>query len=124
MAEHLKNILGDMLYLIDPEDDMEFLPSPEELQGKILVKAKKKKSVKAPPLPSSQPPETKEKSPSRETEEIDIVPQGDNAVSGVDDGLLNSPTSPGWKSPPKVGESKFTPCLVCGTLWYGGKLFY
>ncbi|PSN53110.1 1-phosphatidylinositol 4, partial [Blattella germanica] len=41
LAKHLKNILGDMLYMESPKDDMKFLPSPEALKRKILVKAKK-----------------------------------------------------------------------------------
>ncbi|XP_005994279.1 1-phosphatidylinositol 4,5-bisphosphate phosphodiesterase delta-1 isoform X2 [Latimeria chalumnae] len=45
MAQHMKNILGDML-LTEPIDGItaEF-PSPEELKGKILIKGKKLKSL-------------------------------------------------------------------------------
>lgn len=117
MAEHLKKILGDMLYLVDTDDSMEFLPSPDELQGKILVKAKRKsvKSVIVPP-----PPVLKETSPSSE-KEIDFVPDGDTtSIPGVDDGLLH-PKSHGWAGPPKVNiyscsfNNLLSPCPYCGT---------
>ncbi|KAG7330963.1 hypothetical protein KOW79_004932 [Hemibagrus wyckioides] len=42
MAEHLKNILGDMLLKITIDGKVpSVLPSPEELKGKILLKGKK-----------------------------------------------------------------------------------
>jgi hypothetical protein len=41
MASYLKEVLGDLLYTKDVTEDMKYLPSPEELQGKILIKAKK-----------------------------------------------------------------------------------
>lgn len=118
IASYLKSILGDMLYLVDPDDDMELLPSPEKLQGKVLVKAKKR-SAKPVPAPrrksSSSGVVTTEK-------EIDSVDGGDgddmgsadiltlntfptpseNTAQGVvvDDGLLSSPTYA--NGPPKV----------------------
>lgn len=41
MAEHLKSILGDKLSINEVEDDLQYLPSPEDLKGKILIKGKK-----------------------------------------------------------------------------------
>ncbi|XP_062504200.1 inactive phospholipase C-like protein 2 isoform X2 [Corticium candelabrum] len=43
MASHLQEILGDMLYTTPPDETRQYLPSPEELKGKILVKGKKLK---------------------------------------------------------------------------------
>lgn len=40
MAFYLKTILREWLYVKDPDPDAEFLPSPESLLEKILVKAK------------------------------------------------------------------------------------
>jgi len=40
MASYLQEIFGDMLYSEDLKYTMENLPSPEDLQGKILIKAK------------------------------------------------------------------------------------
>ncbi|XP_035703073.1 1-phosphatidylinositol 4,5-bisphosphate phosphodiesterase delta-1 isoform X2 [Folsomia candida] len=117
MAEHLKNILGDMLYLVDPDENMEFLPSPEELQGKILVKAKKtSRKVKEPALPNTMIPpppaldddkDEENKSPSK-NRDIDFLPKGDtssdttaNSIPRVDDGLLPK-SSQGWAGPPKA----------------------
>lgn len=42
LARHLRDVLGDMLYTEPVKEDMEFLPSPEALKRKIIVKAKKK----------------------------------------------------------------------------------
>eukprot|EP00117_Sycon_ciliatum_P002292 scpid6074/ scgid2199/ 1-phosphatidylinositol 4,5-bisphosphate phosphodiesterase eta-2; Phosphoinositide phospholipase C-eta-2; Phosphoinositide phospholipase C-like 4; Phospholipase C-eta-2 len=41
MAQELLNVFGDKLYLLPPDKDSEFLPSPEKLKGKILIKNKK-----------------------------------------------------------------------------------
>jgi len=41
MAEHMTNILGDMLYTQPVDTTKDKLPSPEELKNKILLKAKK-----------------------------------------------------------------------------------
>uniref|UniRef100_A0A8C6SRW6 Phosphoinositide phospholipase C n=1 Tax=Neogobius melanostomus TaxID=47308 RepID=A0A8C6SRW6_9GOBI len=41
MAQHMKKILGDKLYVQLPSKDEIYLPSPEKLKGKILIKAKK-----------------------------------------------------------------------------------
>ncbi|KAJ9575167.1 hypothetical protein L9F63_025880, partial [Diploptera punctata] len=41
LAKHLKDILGDLLYTECVDEHMPFLPSPEVLKKKILVKAKK-----------------------------------------------------------------------------------
>lgn len=32
----------DMLYLLPPDEESEFLPSPEELKGRIIVKVRSK----------------------------------------------------------------------------------
>ncbi|XP_046406042.1 1-phosphatidylinositol 4,5-bisphosphate phosphodiesterase delta-4-like isoform X2 [Ischnura elegans] len=45
IAYHLKHILKDMLYLEPVDENMEFLPSPEALKRKIIVKAKKKSNT-------------------------------------------------------------------------------
>ncbi|XP_051774791.1 inactive phospholipase C-like protein 2 [Erpetoichthys calabaricus] len=47
MAQHLKKILGDKLYVVPPDPEENFLPSPEYLKGKILLRGKK--------LPSNYP---------------------------------------------------------------------
>jgi hypothetical protein len=45
MAMHLQNILGDMLHTQPPNPDTETcLPSPEDLSGYVLVKAKKRRA--------------------------------------------------------------------------------
>ena len=41
MADHLINILGDVLYRQDINDEEHELPSPESLRRKILIKAKR-----------------------------------------------------------------------------------
>ncbi|KAG8236623.1 hypothetical protein J437_LFUL016455 [Ladona fulva] len=41
MAHHLKQILKDSLYLVPVEEGMQYLPSPQALKRKIIVKAKK-----------------------------------------------------------------------------------
>ena len=41
MASHLEEILGDMLYQEQVDENLETLPSPEDLKGKVLIKAKK-----------------------------------------------------------------------------------
>uniref|UniRef100_A0A3Q3BAU6 Phosphoinositide phospholipase C n=1 Tax=Kryptolebias marmoratus TaxID=37003 RepID=A0A3Q3BAU6_KRYMA len=41
IAQHLKKILGDKLYLEPPNKEENYLPSPEKLKGKILLKGKK-----------------------------------------------------------------------------------
>ncbi|XP_055747473.1 inactive phospholipase C-like protein 2 [Salvelinus fontinalis] len=41
MAQHMKKILGDKLYLDAPSSEDHYLPSPEELKGKILLKGKR-----------------------------------------------------------------------------------
>ncbi|MED6269543.1 Inactive phospholipase C-like protein 2, partial [Characodon lateralis] len=41
MAQHLKKILGDKLYAEPPNKEENYLPSPEKLKGKILLKSKK-----------------------------------------------------------------------------------
>ena len=41
MAEHLVSILGDVLYQTPINQDEEWLPSPEALMRKILIKAKR-----------------------------------------------------------------------------------
>ncbi|XP_048416744.1 inactive phospholipase C-like protein 2 [Stegostoma tigrinum] len=41
MAQHLKKILGDRLHTDHPDPEDNYLPSPEQLKGKILLKAKK-----------------------------------------------------------------------------------
>ena len=45
MASYLVNILGNMLYTGTVDETKIELPSPEELQNKILVKAKKASST-------------------------------------------------------------------------------
>lgn len=117
MAEHLKNILGDMLYLVDPDEEMEFLPSPDKLQGKVLVKAKKRSAKPVPPprrKSSSSGVVTTEKEIDSvngdgdgDTSSADILtmntiptPSVNTAQGIVDDGLLASPTYA--NGPPKV----------------------
>jgi hypothetical protein len=39
MAQHLQDILGDLLYTTPPDPEEKYLPSPETLKGKILIKA-------------------------------------------------------------------------------------
>ncbi|XP_038635780.1 inactive phospholipase C-like protein 2 isoform X1 [Scyliorhinus canicula] len=41
MAQHLKKILGDRLHTDPPDPEENYLPSPEQLKGKILLKGKK-----------------------------------------------------------------------------------
>ncbi|KAM5157006.1 inactive phospholipase C-like protein 2 isoform 1-T2 [Mantella aurantiaca] len=41
MVQHMKKILGDKLYTTPPNVEDSYLPSPEHLKGKILIKAKK-----------------------------------------------------------------------------------
>uniref|UniRef100_A0A673N426 Phosphoinositide phospholipase C n=1 Tax=Sinocyclocheilus rhinocerous TaxID=307959 RepID=A0A673N426_9TELE len=41
MAQHLKKILGDKLHVDPPNMEDHYLPSPEKLKGKILIKGKK-----------------------------------------------------------------------------------
>ncbi|TMS15031.1 Inactive phospholipase C-like protein 2 [Larimichthys crocea] len=41
MAQHMKKILGDKLYVDPPLKEENYLPSPEKLKGKILLKGKK-----------------------------------------------------------------------------------
>ncbi|XP_064421742.1 inactive phospholipase C-like protein 2 isoform X2 [Latimeria chalumnae] len=41
MAQHIGKILGEKLYLEPPNPEENYLPSPEKLKGKILVKGKK-----------------------------------------------------------------------------------
>ncbi|XP_063778243.1 inactive phospholipase C-like protein 2 isoform X1 [Pseudophryne corroboree] len=41
MVQHMKKILGDKLYTIPPNTEESYLPSPESLKGKIIIKGKK-----------------------------------------------------------------------------------
>uniref|UniRef100_A0A3B4WVR9 Phosphoinositide phospholipase C n=1 Tax=Seriola lalandi dorsalis TaxID=1841481 RepID=A0A3B4WVR9_SERLL len=41
MAQHMKKILGDKLYIESPNKEENYLPSPEKLKGKILLKGKR-----------------------------------------------------------------------------------
>ncbi|XP_073486299.1 inactive phospholipase C-like protein 2 [Aquarana catesbeiana] len=41
MVQHMKKILGDKLYTTPPNAENSYLPSPEQLKGKVLIKAKK-----------------------------------------------------------------------------------
>ncbi|XP_064177877.1 inactive phospholipase C-like protein 2 [Anguilla rostrata] len=41
MAQHLKKILGDKLYVDLPNSEEHYLPCPEKLKGKILLKGKR-----------------------------------------------------------------------------------
>ena len=41
MADHLTNILGDLLYTTQPDQEATDLPSPMDLRKKILIKAKR-----------------------------------------------------------------------------------
>jgi hypothetical protein len=36
MAVHLKKILGDLLYLEEPDQAKDHLPSPEDLRNKVM----------------------------------------------------------------------------------------
>ena len=38
MAEYFVEVLGDMLYADERDVNRKFLPSPEELKNKILIK--------------------------------------------------------------------------------------
>ncbi|XP_071450500.1 1-phosphatidylinositol 4,5-bisphosphate phosphodiesterase delta-4-like [Hetaerina americana] len=44
IAFHLRSILKEMLYLQPVDEKMEFLPSPEDLKLKIIIKAKKNRT--------------------------------------------------------------------------------
>ncbi|XP_061159867.1 inactive phospholipase C-like protein 2 [Syngnathus typhle] len=41
MAQHMKKVLGDKLYVDSPNKEENYLPSPETLKGKILLKGKR-----------------------------------------------------------------------------------
>ncbi|XP_056309228.1 LOW QUALITY PROTEIN: inactive phospholipase C-like protein 2 [Danio aesculapii] len=41
MAQHLKKILGDKLHIESPNLEDHYLPSPEKLKGKVLIKGKR-----------------------------------------------------------------------------------
>uniref|UniRef100_A0A803J7D6 Phosphoinositide phospholipase C n=1 Tax=Xenopus tropicalis TaxID=8364 RepID=A0A803J7D6_XENTR len=41
MVQHMKKILGDKLYTTSPNSEESYLPSPESLKGKLLIKGKK-----------------------------------------------------------------------------------
>ncbi|XP_046954686.1 inactive phospholipase C-like protein 2 isoform X4 [Lynx rufus] len=41
MVQHMKKILGDKLYTTSPNVEESYLPSPDVLKGRILIKAKK-----------------------------------------------------------------------------------
>ncbi|XP_078126634.1 inactive phospholipase C-like protein 2 [Sander vitreus] len=41
IAQHMKKILGDKLYVEPPFKEENYLPSPEKLKGKILIKGKR-----------------------------------------------------------------------------------
>uniref|UniRef100_A0A8C8RQZ9 Phosphoinositide phospholipase C n=1 Tax=Pelusios castaneus TaxID=367368 RepID=A0A8C8RQZ9_9SAUR len=41
MVQHMKKILGDKLHTQSPNTEESYLPSPDSLKGKILIKAKK-----------------------------------------------------------------------------------
>ncbi|XP_031422621.1 inactive phospholipase C-like protein 2 [Clupea harengus] len=41
MAQHMKKILGDKLYVEPPNPEEHYLPSPEKLKGRILLKGKR-----------------------------------------------------------------------------------
>lgn len=128
MASYLKDILGDVLYLVDPDEDMECLPSPEKLQGKVLVKAKKRSAKPVPPprrKSSSSGVVTTEKeidsidgdgeengdgdaeTASADMLTLNTIPTPSvNTAQGVlaDDGLLSSPTYA--NGPPKVKQKR------------------
>ena len=38
MADYLMEVLGEMLYMEARDESRRFLPSPEDLKGKILIK--------------------------------------------------------------------------------------
>ncbi len=40
MSQHLKKIIGDKLHVNPPNMEDHYLPSPEKLKGKILIKGK------------------------------------------------------------------------------------
>ncbi|XP_043923491.1 1-phosphatidylinositol 4,5-bisphosphate phosphodiesterase delta-1 isoform X2 [Protopterus annectens] len=65
LAKHLKNTLGSMLLTAPVNEDITELPSPEELKGKILVKAKLQSHGKN----SSQSSSSEESSEESESEE-------------------------------------------------------
>jgi len=48
MADHMTEILGDLLYTEPPNDEVSAMPSPEFLKGKVLVKAKRLPPGKGP----------------------------------------------------------------------------
>merc|ERR1719232_2268157 len=48
MADHMREILGDLLYTDPPNEEKTTMPSPESLKGKILVKAKRLPPGKGP----------------------------------------------------------------------------
>jgi hypothetical protein len=55
MAEHMINILGDMLYTQPVDKTEDKLPSPEQLKNKILLKAKKIKTEETESMPAPPP---------------------------------------------------------------------
>ena len=65
MAQYMKNILKDKLYVEPVDDDKEHMPSPESLMGKVLVKAKRL------PQDKSQDDDVDDVDTDEEVEELD-----------------------------------------------------
>jgi len=91
MADHMKEILGDLLYTEPPNDEAKEMPSPEFLKGKILVKAKR--------LPPG-------KGPDDEIEEENITQFDGGAESDVED----LPDGKKKEKPPKISQ-KLSDCV-------------
>ena len=65
MAQYMKNILKDKLYVEPVDEDKEHMPSPESLMGKVLVKAKRL------PQDKSQDDDVDDVDTDEEVEELD-----------------------------------------------------
>ncbi|XP_047465999.1 1-phosphatidylinositol 4,5-bisphosphate phosphodiesterase delta-3-A-like [Mugil cephalus] len=88
LARHLRSILGNKL-LTKPLDcqDSRYLPSPEDLKGKILVKGKKEKT------------------------EVDQCSSSSSDLSSSDEEARRSECKPTRKQESKSGVSKLSPAL-------------
>ncbi len=68
MAQHMRTILQDTLYVDPVDDDAAHMPSPEFFKGKILVKGKR--------LPQDKTEEDDVDDDDEEDEELQDVPDG------------------------------------------------
>ncbi|XP_052126651.1 1-phosphatidylinositol 4,5-bisphosphate phosphodiesterase zeta-1 [Frankliniella occidentalis] len=63
LAFHISDVFGDLLYLEDVPEDLEALPSPEELKHRILIKGRKAAPVQTPESESDDDDEMDSLSP-------------------------------------------------------------